>query len=48
MNDGDGRPDAFDGPGSVDPRFAVPLVTNVVVRPRPLDQLTTAPAPPAS
>ena len=42
--DGDGRLDAFDSPGSVDSRFAVPLATNVVVRPRLLDQLTTAPA----
>jgi LuxR family maltose regulon positive regulatory protein len=44
MRAGDGRLDAFHSPGSVDHRFAVPLVTNVVVRPRLLDQLTTAPA----
>ena len=44
MRDGDGRLDAFDSPGSVDPRFAVPRATNVVVRPRLLAQLTTAPA----
>jgi LuxR family maltose regulon positive regulatory protein len=34
MRDGDGRPDASDGHGYIDPRFAVPLATNVVVRPR--------------
>jgi LuxR family maltose regulon positive regulatory protein len=44
MRDGDGRPDAFDGPGYVDPRFAVPLATNVVVRPRLHAQLTADPA----
>jgi LuxR family transcriptional regulator, maltose regulon positive regulatory protein len=44
MRDGDGRSDAFDGPGHVDPRFAVPLATNVVVRPRLHAQLTADPA----
>jgi LuxR family maltose regulon positive regulatory protein len=44
MRDGDGRPDAFDGPGYVDPRFAVPLASNVVVRPRLHAQLTADPA----
>ena len=44
MREGDRRPDAFDGPGYVDPRFAVPLVTNVVVRPRLHAQLTADPA----
>jgi LuxR family maltose regulon positive regulatory protein len=44
MRDGDGRPDALDGPGYIDPRFAVPLATNVVVRPRLHVQLTADPA----
>jgi LuxR family transcriptional regulator, maltose regulon positive regulatory protein len=44
MRDGDERPDASDGPGYVDPRFAVPLATNVVVRPRLHAQLTADPA----
>ena len=44
MRDGEGRSDAFDGPGHVDPRFAVPLATNVVVRPRLHAQLTADPA----
>ena len=44
MRDDDERPDAFDGPRYVDPRFAVPLATNVVVRPRLHAQLTADPA----
>jgi LuxR family maltose regulon positive regulatory protein len=46
MSDGDGRPSALDGTGSVEPRFAVPLATNVVVRPRLHAQLTSGLAAP--
>jgi LuxR family maltose regulon positive regulatory protein len=45
MRDGDGRPDVVDGTGPVDPRFAVPLATNVVARPRLHAQLTADRAP---
>jgi ATP/maltotriose-dependent transcriptional regulator MalT len=43
MSDGDEHLDAFDG-GYVDPRFAVPRATNVVVRSRLHAQLTADPA----
>jgi LuxR family transcriptional regulator, maltose regulon positive regulatory protein len=46
MKDGDGRPDGVDGTRPVDPRFAVPLATNVVLRPRLHAQLTADLAPP--
>jgi LuxR family maltose regulon positive regulatory protein len=45
MRDVDGRPDGVDGTGPVDPRFAVPLATNVVVRQRLHAQLTANRAP---
>ncbi len=46
MRDGDRRPPALDGTGFLDPRFAVPLATHVVVRPRLHAQLTAGLAAP--
>ena len=40
MRDGGGDRRALNGAGSADPRFAVPLATNVVVRSRLHAQLT--------
>ena len=45
MRDGDETPDVVDVTGSVDTRFAVPLATNVVVRPRLHAELTADLAP---
>ncbi len=46
MREGDGRPTALNGAGSADPRFAIPVATNMVVRSRLHAQLTTELAAP--